>query len=289
MFTFPELYHSANRLSAEAQSTYLRLIRGEYACLILASILSLDLSEEAIYFAAYAFVFLASLGVLIARNWTKPEQSWYKGRALAESIKTSCWRYCMRAEPFGDAVNIGVPRAEFRNHLSAILEANRHIGGRLPADSTADGQISTSMESARALDLEDRKAFYDEHRIRDQRKWYATKAGFNKKGSTRWMAIGISSYVLAIFLTLARIAFPQIKIWPIEPLIVIASTIIGWTQVKKYNELAFSYTLTAHEIGILQGRIVEVRTEADFSEFVNDAEQAFSREHTQWAARQQAQ
>jgi hypothetical protein len=29
-----------------------------------------------------------------------------------------------------------------------------------------------------------------------------------------------------------------------------------------------------------------VKSEDELSEFVNDAEQAFSREHTQWAARQ---
>lgn len=289
MFTFPALYQSASKLSAESQTNYLRLIRGEYALLILASILSLDLSENALYFVIYALVFFSSLSVLIARSWMKPEQSWYKGRALAESIKTSCWRYCMRAEPFGDAVDIGVPRAEFRNHLRAILDANRHLGGHLPADSAADEQISKSMEATRALALEDRKSFYDENRIRDQRKWYAGKSGENKKASTRWVIAGIISYVLAISLALLRIAYPHIKIWPIEPLIVIASSIIGWTQVKKFNELASSYTLTAHEIGILQGRIGEVTTEAEFSEFVNDAEQAFSREHTQWVARQQAQ
>lgn len=289
MFRYPALYRSASQLSVESQTSYLRSIRGEYCLLILAAILSLDLSKTPLYFIAYALVFLASLALLIARGWRKPEQDWYKGRALAESIKTSCWRYCMRAEPFGDADNVAVRRAEFRNHLRAILNANRHIGDRIPPDEAANDQITTTMEETRSLPLEDRKVFYDTHRIREQRSWYVRKASANKKTSGVWMVAGVVAYGLAIAFVLLRIAYPQQEIWPVEPIIVAASSIIGWTQVKKFNELASSYTLTAHEIGIIQGRVQEVTTEAEFSDFVNEAEQAFSREHTQWVARQQAQ
>ena len=289
MFSYPALYQSASHLSASSQDSYLRLVRAEYGFLILAAVLSLDLSRRPLYFAIYATIFLTSLAVLIARTWKKPEQDWYKGRALAESIKTSCWRYCMRAEPFGDADDVTVRRAEFRNHLRAILEANRHIGDRIPADEAANDQITASMEQTRARPLEERKAFYDRDRIRDQRRWYALKASANKKSSNAWMIGGIATYGLAIALVLLRIAYPKQQIWPIEPIIVAASSIVGWTQVKKFNELASSYTLTAHEIGIIQGRLQEVATEAEFSNFVNEAEQAFSREHTQWVARQQAQ
>ena len=195
----------------------------------------------------------------------------------------------MRAEPFGDADDVAIRRGEFRNHLREILSANRHIGEKVPPDDAAEDQITESMEATRALSLEDRKAFYEEHRIREQRGWYAQKAAANRKASRRWMFGGIAAYALAILFVLLRIAYPKQEIWPIEPLIVVASSIIGWTQVKKFNELASSYTLTAHEIGIIQGRVREVSSETEFSDFVNEAEQAFSREHTQWVARQQAQ
>lgn len=288
-FSYPALYETASQLSAESQTSFLRLIRGEYALLILAATLSLDLSKDRLFFVFYAFVFLASLGVLITRTWKKPEQDWYRGRALAESIKTSCWRYCMRAEPFGDADSLTVRRSEFRNHLRAILDANHHIGERIPPDAAANDQITPSMEATRALSLDERKAFYEAHRIREQRAWYARKAGANRTASRWWMIGGIAAYALAILLVLLRIAYPEPEIWPIEPLIVVASSIVGWTQVKKFNELASSYTLTAHEIGIMQSRVLEVTKEEEFSEFVNDAEQGFSREHTQWVARQQSQ
>ena len=67
---------------------------------------------------------------------------------------------------------------------------------------------------------------------------------------------------------------------------VAASAVLGWMQIKKFNELASAYTLTALEISLIEDKLREVETEAELSEFVNEAELAFSREHTQWVARQ---
>ena len=193
----------------------------------------------------------------------------------------------MGAEPFGRDDSDPVTRAEFRHHLHEILKNNKDID---VSPDAADGeQITPSMDLTRALTLAARKTFYLDHRIRDQRRWYVQKAIANKNASKRWLIAGIAAYGAALVLVLSRIAYPDNWIWPIEPLIVIASAIIGWTQVKKFNELASSYTLTAHEIGIIQSRIRDVQKEADFADFINEAEQAFSREHTQWVARQQTQ
>lgn len=159
----------------------------------------------------------------------------------------------------------------------------------MPPDSAANEQIPASMQAVRALSLADRKAYYLDHRVKEQRIWYARKARANRNASRWWLGVGISAYLVAICLALARIVYPLWELWPIEPAIVCASAIIGWTQVKKFNELASSYTLTALEIGLIKERVDSVATDDDFSEFVNEAEQAFSREHTQWVARQQAE
>ncbi|MER9001905.1 hypothetical protein NKH58_29720 [Mesorhizobium australicum] len=103
----------------------------------------------------------------------------------------------------------------FRNYLLAILDANHHIGSRIPPDEAANDQITVSMEATRALSLDERKSFYDTHRIREQRSWYAVKASKNKKASRAWMFAGITAYVIAIGLILLRIANPVLAIWPI--------------------------------------------------------------------------
>ena len=51
------------------------------------------------------------------------------------------------------------------------------------------------------------------------------------------------------------------------------------------QELAASYALAAHEIGLIRQQSLLPSTDDEFSLFVGDAENAFSREHTQWIAR----
>jgi len=286
-FDYPALYKTAGKMSATSQSHFLWLVRGEYALLFLAAVFSMNFYATPEYFIIPTIILIASLIVLIFRSLQKPEQDWYRGRALAESIKTSCWKYCMRAEPFGSEDSLAQRRAEFRTYLIEILRSNRLIGDRLPPDNAAEDQITTSMETTRALSLEDRKQYYDRHRVRDQRAWYAKKAGLNRRASKAWMFASVVAYGIAILISLVRITEPAFAYWPVEPVIVVASSILGWVQIKKFNELASSYTLTAHEIGIIQAKISDISSEDDFSKFVVDAEQAFSREHTQWVARQQ--
>ncbi|HDQ2581608.1 TPA: SLATT domain-containing protein [Morganella morganii] len=72
---------------------------------------------------------------------------------------------------------------------------------------------------------------------------------------------------------------------PTELITTIISALIGWVQIKKYNELSASYALTAHEIGLIKEQSYYISSEKDFLDFIRDAETAFSREHTQWQAR----
>ena len=73
-----------------------------------------------------------------------------------------------------------------------------------------------------------------------------------------------------------------------ELITTIISALIGWVQIKKYNELSASYALTAHEIGLVKEQSYYISGEKDFLDFIRDAETAFSREHTQWQARRVA-
>ncbi len=285
---YPALYKAASGLSETSQNWYHRLLKSEYCLLIIAAALSMTASPSREVQSIQTIVFIALAALLLYRFKTKPEQDWYKGRALAESIKTSTWRYCIRSAPFENVTDVRVIKAEFRNHLLEILRANRYIGDRIPTDSAADDQITVSMDDIRALSIEDRKKFYMENRIREQRGWYTKKARDNRKAAARWVFACTATYGVAIVLLVLRPSFPEWEFWPFEPLIVLASAIIGWMQIKKFNELASAYTLTAHEIGIIQGRLQEINSEEDLSEFINEAELAFSREHTQWVARQNA-
>src|SRR5262249_49915702 len=101
--TYPALYRSADGASNDTQAFHLNLIRADYALLFLAAVFSTNLFSNPIFYLIYALVFATLIAVLLTRSLKKPEQEWYRARALAESVKTLTWRYMMRAAPFGDA------------------------------------------------------------------------------------------------------------------------------------------------------------------------------------------
>ncbi|MEO1352240.1 MAG: DUF4231 domain-containing protein [Cyanobacteria bacterium J06635_15] len=47
-----------------------------------------------------ALLFLVTLAILIGLRVKRPDDIWYNGRAVAESVKTRTWRWVMRAEPY---------------------------------------------------------------------------------------------------------------------------------------------------------------------------------------------
>lgn len=282
---YPALFRSADAASNKYQSNYLNLIKAEYCLLFVASVLSLSIFASAAVYAAATVVLGLSAIVLLTRSVGKPEQDWYKCRALAESVKTLTWRYSMCAFPFGED-DQNKARNEFKENLEKTFRSNSDAATKIAEDWSAENQITTEMTRLRALPLSERKAFYQKHRINEQREWYSRKAGWNRKMSRRWVAASVTSYVAAAGFSVARIMHPDINLWPIEPLIVVATSIVGWIQIKKFNELAAAYSVTSHEIGLINITLEHSEDIKSFSDFITEAETAFSREHTLWIARQ---
>lgn len=217
-----------------------------------------------------------ALAMMSIRALGKPEQKWYKARAISESVKTLTWRYMMRADPFDDP-NDQVSSSTFRNRLKAILDDSKFIGDDLAVRLSGKDQITEEMRTVRATGLADRIAYYKAKRVDDQRNWYAKKAADNRAAGKRWFRFAASVYAIGIGAALFRIAEPELEYLKADPILVVASAIIGWMQIKKHNELSTSYALTAHEIGLIKLGYEDVREEADLSEFVIEAELAFSR------------
>lgn len=281
---YPALFLDADGGSNQYQVKFLRLIRGEYLTLFLASIFSMSFLNGVVYHLFYAGIFFIGLLVLIVRAQSKPEQQWYRCRALAESVKTLTWRYMMHAVPFN--LSEVESKLKFRDELHEMFRENKDTAKEITSDWSGNHQVTGKMEGIRALNLSDRMAFYLQHRVDEQRGWYSRKATTNREGARFWVIVSGAAYFLAGVMVLTRIARPDWIYWPIEPLIVIAASIVGWMQIKKFNELAAAYTVAAHEIGLIRPKADVVTSEEEFSEFVNDAEKAFSREHTLWIARQ---
>ncbi|HIF9455031.1 TPA: DUF4231 domain-containing protein [Photobacterium damselae] len=286
--TYPSLYKVADAASLSAQKLHLRLTISHALLLIIGTAMAIKSLPTKEYSLFIAFVFFAALGLSIFLGVMRYEKRWYNGRAVAESIKTSTWRYSMRAAPFENAESVHIIKSEFRNLLNSILRTNRELGDYIGEHQDTNDQITNEMDQVRALSVEERKRYYIKHRVDEQRLWYATKASYNKKMQRVWFTAIVIAQASAITCVLARIAYPNWTHWPTDTLVLIASFCISWTQLKKFNELSSAYSLTAQEIGIIKGQSDSILTEEDLSEFVNSAELAFSREHTQWVARQDA-
>ncbi len=190
----------------------------------------------------------------------------------------------MQTEPYQDLGDYSDKAKKFNNDISEILKENKSLGNYL--DNTYDSDsITKKMVEIRSLSLNDRKSLYKTDRLEDQKNWYITKANLNNRNAKIWFTLLIATNSIAIIFSFIKILHPKKEGFPIEPLIVIASSILSWMQIKRFQELGSSYNLTAHEINLFRQNIDYCTNEREFSDFVKDSENAFSREHTQWVAR----
>ena len=280
---FPALYRSADDLSLRSQKNFLLALKFHLITLVVTAILSIYNFGHWSIAVVQLVLLLVALGCSIYLFSKKPDKLWYAGRAVAESIKTITWRYVSRAEPFQGAD--AQAKLDFEQKIKDIINQNRPVVESFSM--FLDGvQITQVMEEIRSKPLNERRSIYADKRIADQHTWYAKKASFNRKKSEHFFIglIGVNS--LAVLLAIVRIKFPDQSYWPTDIFVAIAASILTWMQTKRFSELASSYALAAHEISLIRGQTNSQDTDDKFSIFVGDAENAFSREHTQWVARQ---
>lgn len=280
----PGLYQSADGASLRAQSWYFGALGVYLVLLVCAALVSFLWPTNTQGALASAVLFLVTLGILIGLKVKKPDDIWYNGRAVAESVKTRSWRWMMQAEPYQDIGNPEITSKLFISDLKSILSQNRSLSHELTSSAGVLDPISQKMKAVRGLSLEERLNFYQEQRVRNQADWYSKKSILNKKRAFQWFCASIALHAIAILMLLYRIREPSASV-PVEVIATAAGAVLTWLQAKKHSELNSSYGLTAHEIVLIKGEALSVKTEKELSEFVLNSESAFSREHTQWTAR----
>ena len=278
----PALYESADKIAKDSQSVFCWLFGMNLVFLTIAVALSVFYVASVEFIYCQIFVLFSSLGITILLGYQLPEKTWYGGRALAESTKTMAWRFMMKAEPF----NVDDTKSSelFLEKLKKLIRDNKEITSKSVA-SLGKKEITDEMKSVRASKMADRKTYYLNNRIINQLDWYKSKSAFNQKRAKQFFYLIILVTLLAIAFSIFRISNPTAEQWPTDVYIGIASALLGWNQAKKFRELSASYAQTAYEINLIKAQSAQVKTEKDFSIFVSDAENAFSREHVQWLAR----
>ena len=282
---YPALYRSADSGSNRAQRHFLNSLRAEFILLCSLVVATGAKQSYAGWWAASLLLATILTGLLVHRYLVENDTKWYRCRALAESIKTSAWRFACRAQPYQDCEKVSIAVRNFLQDLIKIKADNRFIGDSLDENYSDADQITEKMFEVRKLSWEDRLSYYMNNRVREQRTWYAKKAAYNRSRRQFWFWFVVICYVLIAFAILADRFASVDLLTPINFLLIASTSSIGWLQVKRHGELAASYLLTAHEIGALLQTAGEVVDEETLSLYVTTAEFAFSREHTQWAAR----
>jgi len=279
---YPALYQAASALSESAQEHFYCAFRFHMILLVIASAISVANSTSPELAIFQALVLIGALGCAVYLYLGRPDRHWYAGRAVAESIKTTTWKFISRAEPFDTSDEID--NHNFGLKLKAIVEQNRDVAGLLTTH--LDGlPISNEMSRLRQSSDAERLDYYRTYRIIDQQNWYARKACLNRRMVNRFFIALLFSISVAIALSIARVRYTTIAYWPTDFFVTVAAGLLSWIQAKRFQELSASYALTAHEISLIRQQAGVAMTANELSGFVGDAENAFSREHTQWIAR----
>jgi hypothetical protein len=279
---YPALYQSASDLSQRAQNAFYRAFLSHMSLLAAASAISVANSPDAEVAILQSLVLIGALGCAIYLFVARPDRHWYSGRAVAESIKTITWRYISKSEPFNNSDEMD--QHDFALKLKAIVEQNKDVAGLLTTH--LDGvQISHEMDRLRQASATGRLEYYKVHRIVDQQSWYAAKASANKRMVNRYFIALIATIGIAIFFSIAKVRFPTAQFWPTDFFVTVAAALLSWIQARRFQELSASYALAAHEISLIRQQANLPMSDEKLSNFVGDAENAFSREHTQWIAR----
>lgn len=296
----PGLFTAADKASILAQKLFFTWLRAELVLLSLAAIVALfstirqpmltvgpfsvsGYTTPPLSLAELVSAIFIALALLIRvfRYVRHFDTQWYEARAAAESVKSLAWRYAVGGRPFplgGDEV---VAKARLLKRLDETLtDVARDLS---QTNFTAGEQITPAMERLRGQPLAVRQAVYRASRIVDQEKWYTNKSRWNKARGLWWHWTMIIIEGLGAIGAIAA----AIHALPFSPQGVVAAVvggIISWTESKRYQDLYASYRVTASELGSIEIEIANQTTEAAWSTFVDEAEEACSREHRLWRA-----
>ena len=91
--------------------------------------------------------------------------------------------------------------------------------------------------------------------------------------------------ILAVVFAIIWAASSSLPVNMVPLLMTCAASAIAWSQIKRYGELAQTYSLASQELGDQEAIASDITEEADFLALVEQVEETISREHTMWCAR----
>lgn len=287
---FPAVLSDAEKASVSGQASFMRLSAASLLLACVAAVggaISIDVTAGGRTFDAGAVValvaFAAGAGVSSYLLSTRPQRMWYEGRAAAESIKTLAWQYSVGGGPF----RVDAPADGDGLLVKMLGTVMAEMGEVRVVHRTGQAQITAEMRKCRAGSLAQRRQLYLVQRVEDQILWYGRKAAYNQSRVRAWFAVAIVAQSLGFVLAGLK-AFAVVDVDLLGILAAAAASATAWMQTRDHQNLAESYTVTGRELKIIHTRAeagAGSESEQEWSDFVEEAERAVSREHTLWLAR----
>lgn len=271
---FPEFYRKSDEYAKSWQTYYLWSERVELLALLVAAAAANVPGLRVLVVLGFGVSVLAHLFRLI----TKADEKWWNGRAGAESAKTICWKYVVGGNP------LGIVAQDVDVELAARLtEIAAKVADLVPI-SVSQAHITAEMRAERAHPLDHRVTLYQRDRVQQQIRWYSRNSDRNGRLGRYWSWTAIAAQAAALLLGILGIA----NSWSlgfVGLLSALAASLVAWAAVKQFEFLARSYAVASNELSTIDVRISSTLwLESDWASFVNDAEEAISREHTSWRA-----
>ena len=282
---FPAVYRATDKNSLDAQRRLLVATKIRLVSLVGAAafgVLTATKTFEDLGPILAAISFGCALVTELYLQKTRPDRTWYDGRAGAESAKTLTWRFVVGGRPFGkEEMSDSDAEMLLLERLREIVQSLKGVA--LVPPSTGFEQITEVMRNLRALSLGERRQEYLTGRIGDQRDWYASKAHWNDSRANTWM-IGLGTGEAAGLTGAVLMAANVVEIDILGLVAAILAAGAAWIQTKQYQNLASAYAVASHELADISSQAERAATEAEWADFVDQAEEAISREHTMWRA-----
>jgi hypothetical protein len=211
------------------------------------------------------------------------DKRWFDGRAVAETVKTTAWRYMMRVPPFD---NDETADEELAARLKDALGARVELHATLTGKASDARQISPEMRAARAMTVRGRRDRYRRQRLSSQMSWYLRKSQFHRSRASSYFLVSIVTEIAALSVAgLALVIWELARLNLLALLAAVATAATAISQLNRHDELSKSYGLASQELSLIDGIAEGADTEERLARAIDQAESAISREHTMWIAK----
>jgi hypothetical protein len=272
---FPGFYRKADQHSRTWQKRYLWSQRVQIVALLIPAAVASFWDPDALV------VVLSFAGATLSHSFrllTRADEKWWNGRAGAESAKTISWKYVVGGNPF--TIDNADAEVELAMRLTEIATK---IAKAVPV-SVSQAPVTDEMRAVRQRALDERVRIYLHERIRDQMAWYSTNSDLNVAAGRYWSFAAIAAQAAALMLGIVG----AVNQWSFDSVGIFstgAAAAVAWVAIKQFEVLGRSYAVASNELSSIDARIrSEIWDEESWGAFVNEAEEAISREHTSWRA-----